>query len=95
MTIKLQQGQLWQQGEEYLRIVRLERLVVKYKSTLAPAANNGIHHRVSKKDFCRRLKKANLPPPAAPVTNATCSTGAATPPYYVAYAPPGCCHGLR
>ncbi len=64
MTIKLRQGQIWQQGEECLRIVRLERLEVEYKSTIALAAKKGTHHRVSKKEFCRLLKKAALLPPA-------------------------------
>lgn len=64
MTIKLRQGQIWQQGEEYLRIVRLERLEVEYKSTIALAAKKGTHHRVSKKEFCRLLKNATLLPPA-------------------------------
>lgn len=66
MTIKLRQGQIWQQGEEYLRIVRLERLEVEYKSTIALAAKKGTHHRVSKKEFCRLLKNAALLPPAEP-----------------------------
>lgn len=64
ITIKLRQGQIWQQGEEYLRIVRLERLEVEYKSTITPTAKKGTHHRVSKKEFCRLLKNAALLPPA-------------------------------
>jgi hypothetical protein len=32
MTMKLQQGQVWKQGREYIRIVRLERIEVEYKS---------------------------------------------------------------
>ena len=63
ITIKLRQGQVWQSGEEFLRIVRLERLEVEYKSTITPTAKQGIHHKVSKKEFCRRLKKATLLPP--------------------------------
>jgi hypothetical protein len=64
ITIKLRQGQIWQSGEEFLRIVRLERLEVEYKSTITPTAKKGIHHKVSKKEFCRRLKQATLLPPA-------------------------------
>ena len=70
-TIKLRQGQIWQLGGEYLRIVRLERLEVEYKSTTTLAAKQGTHHKVSKKEFCRLLKKATLllpteiPSPAA------------------------------
>ncbi|MCC6821026.1 MAG: hypothetical protein IT579_09875 [Verrucomicrobia subdivision 3 bacterium] len=62
ITIKLRQGQVWQSGGEFLRIVRLERLQVEYKSTITLAAKKGIHHRVSKKEFCRLLKKASLLP---------------------------------
>ncbi len=64
ITIKLRQGQIWQSGEEFFRIVRLERLEVEYKSTITPAAKKGTHHKVSKKEFCRLLKKAALLPPA-------------------------------
>ncbi len=64
ITIKLRQGQIWQSGEEFLRIVRLERLEVEYKSTITPIAKKGNHHKVSKKEFCRLLKKATLLPPA-------------------------------
>jgi len=64
MTIKLRQGQIWQAGEEYLRIVRLERLKVEYKSTLRPTAKKGTHHEVGKKEFCRLIKKAVLLPAA-------------------------------
>jgi hypothetical protein len=66
ITIKLRQGQIWQQGEEFLRIVRLERLEVEYKSTITPAAKKGTHHKVSKKEFCRLLKKATLLPQPNP-----------------------------
>ena len=60
MTIKLQQGQVWKRGEEYIRIVHLERLEVEYKSTTTLAAKKGIHRKVSKKEFCRLLKQAKL-----------------------------------
>ena len=58
--MKLRQGQVWKQGEEYLRIVRLARLEVEYKSMPDLSSNKGTHHHVSKKDFCRLLKKATL-----------------------------------
>ena len=59
-TIKLRQGQIWKKGEEYLRIVRLERLDVEYKSMTDPATKDGTHLRISKKEFCRLLKNAEL-----------------------------------
>ncbi|HTI98029.1 MAG TPA: hypothetical protein VL527_03920 [Dongiaceae bacterium] len=64
-TLKLQQGQIWKRGAEYLRIVRLERLEVEYKSLLDPASKTGSHHVTTKKEFCRLLKTAELLPPAA------------------------------
>ena len=69
-SIKLRQAQVWQLGEEYLRIVRLERLEVEFKSTATLAAKKGIHRKASKKAFCRLLKNATLltsdEPPATP-----------------------------
>lgn len=58
--VKLRQAQVWKRGEEYLRIVRLERLEVEYKSTTSPTAKKGTHHTVSKKEFCRLIKQAEL-----------------------------------
>jgi len=63
MTLKLQQGQVWKAGTEYLRIVRLNRLEVEYKSLLDLASPDGTHHRATKKEFCRLLKTAMLLPP--------------------------------
>ena len=61
--MKLQQGQVWKQGGEFLRIVRLERFEVEYKSLLCATSRTGTHHHTSKKEFCRLLKKALLLPP--------------------------------
>ncbi|MEN9573593.1 MAG: hypothetical protein RL514_1448 [Verrucomicrobiota bacterium] len=62
--LKLQQGQIWKQGDTYLRIVRLERLAVEYKTTPSPAAKSGLNHQVTKKEFCRLIKAATLLPAA-------------------------------
>jgi len=70
--MKLRQGQVWKHDEEYIRIVRLERLQVEYKSTTSSAAKKGTHHKASKKEFCRLLKKATLVGPAE-------TPGASTP----------------
>jgi hypothetical protein len=61
--IKLQQAQVWKHGKEFLRIVRLERLVVEYKSTTSLTAKVGTHHKVTKKEFCRLIKTATLQRP--------------------------------
>ena len=64
MSLKLRQGQIWKRGEEYIRIVRLERLEVGYKTftSFKPGAE-GKHHVTSKKDFCRLLKECKLQEP--------------------------------
>ena len=58
--MKLLQGQVWQCGEKFVRIVHLERLEVGYKSATNPKFTDGEHQHTSKKDFCRLLKGATL-----------------------------------
>lgn len=58
--MKLQQNQVWQQGERYLRIVQLERMSVDYKLLQDPSKKEGTHHHATKKEFCRLLKGAGL-----------------------------------
>ena len=62
--MKLCQGQVWKQGGEYIRIVRLERLEVEYKSMTSLAGKAGTKIVTSKKDFCRLLKSAHQLQPA-------------------------------
>ena len=59
-TIRLQQDQVWKRGDEFLRIVHLERLEVEYKSVKSLTTREGTRHHVSKKEFCRLLKTASL-----------------------------------
>ena len=58
--MRLQQGQIWQQGEVFLRIVHLERLEVQYKVVTNIYTNAGTHHKATKKEFCRLIKGATL-----------------------------------
>jgi hypothetical protein len=58
--MKLCQGQVWKSGREYIRIVKLERLAVAYKSMPNLGNKEGTLHQTSKKDFCRLLKGARL-----------------------------------
>ncbi len=58
--IKLQQNQVWRQGERYLRIVQLERMTVDYKLMQDLTIKEGSHHHTTKKEFCRLLKGATL-----------------------------------
>jgi len=67
MSLKLRQGQVWQSGEEFIRIVQLKRLEVSYKVVKSLKSGDGEHHQTSKKDFCRLLKSATLLAPKAPV----------------------------
>jgi uncharacterized protein (DUF169 family) len=70
MALKLQQGQVWKYGEEFIRIVHLERLEVAYKMVKNLETGEGTHHHASKKEFCRLLKSATLlapKPPAKPL----------------------------
>jgi len=62
--MKLRQNQVWKQGDEFLRIVALERLEVQYKNVTNPATGERKHHRVTKKEFCRLIKGAKLLAPA-------------------------------
>ncbi len=62
--MKLCQGQVWKSGKEYIRVVKLERLAVEYKSMTNLGNKEGTLHLTSKKDFCRLLKGARLLQPA-------------------------------
>jgi hypothetical protein len=74
--MRLQQGQLWKCGDEYVRIVHLDRKEVGYKSAASLEFTAGKNLHTSKKDFCRLLKGAVMltpeppakasPPPAPP-----------------------------
>jgi len=60
MALKLRQGQIWKHGDGFIRIVRLERLEVGYKTFKSFKTAAGTHHETSKKDFCRLLKGCTL-----------------------------------
>ena len=60
MALRLQQGQVWKLGDEFIRITRLERLAVGYKLCRNLKAGEGKHLEVTKKEFCRLLKTATL-----------------------------------
>ncbi len=60
MTLKLSQNQVWRSGEQYLRVVHLDRREVRYKAIYDLLSGEGEHHHVSKKEFCRLIKGATL-----------------------------------
>jgi len=82
--MKLQQGQVWKCGGEYVRIVQLKRLEVGYKSASNLKFSDGKHQQTSKKDFCRLLKGATLVNPAARKTLTAASAGGLNVPAAVA-----------
>lgn len=59
-SMKLEQGQIWQRGEVYFRIVEWARLSIEYKVMKDPVSKLGTLHKVTKKEFCRLLKGAVL-----------------------------------
>ena len=71
MALKLRQGQVWQHGDEFIRIVQLERLEVGYQVLKNLKSTAGEHRQTSKKDFCRLLKSAKLLEPKAPAKPST------------------------
>ena len=58
--MRLQQNQVWKQGDRYLRVVRLERLRVEYKTMKDLSTKEGMPDQSTKKEFCRMLKGATL-----------------------------------
>jgi hypothetical protein len=58
--IQLAQNQLWKKGDQYFRIVIWERLAIRYKQTDSAEATEGTLHDVTKKEFCRLIKGAEL-----------------------------------
>lgn len=87
MAIRLQQGQIWRHGEEFIRLVQLERLTVRYKVVRVLGTHDGPHHEVSKKEFCRLIKSATLLTPAEVARAAKDLPPSAPPPAPV---PPAC-----
>lgn len=62
--MRLEQGQVWKQGELFYRIVQLERKAVEYKEMLNKVSFHGTHRYATKKDFCRLIKGATLLKPS-------------------------------
>ena len=67
--MKLQQGQLYKCADAVVRIVKLERMAVAYKATPLPKPSGevdpdvpaeGVRCEVTKKEFCRLIKGADL-----------------------------------
>lgn len=63
--MKLEQGQIWKQGADYYRIVHWSRMAIQYKLMGNPVSKIGTVHDVSKKEFCRLIKGAELLSPTS------------------------------
>jgi hypothetical protein len=61
--VRLFQDQLYRKGEKFIRIVRLDRYEVEFKSTTGDPKAEGVIAVLAKKEFCRLLKGMALVPP--------------------------------
>lgn len=74
--MKLEQGQIWKKDDDYLRIVEWARMSIEYKLMKDPLTKEGTLHKVTKKEFCRLLKGAELIElPKAPAEDAEETAG--------------------
>ena len=73
--MKLEQGQIWKQGDDFFRIVEWARLAIDYKVMKDPSTREGTRHRVTKKEFCRLLKGAVLLTPENPAAGQDPASG--------------------
>ncbi|TLD72244.1 hypothetical protein FEM03_02485 [Phragmitibacter flavus] len=64
--MKLLEGQLWKVGDIYWRILHRDNYRVVYKAMKDPETKEGEEHELTKKEFCRLIKKAELLTPANP-----------------------------
>jgi hypothetical protein len=60
--MKLGQGQIWQRAGELIHIIRVERLEVEFKVKKRLSDKGGPNQTLTKKEFCRLLKTAELIP---------------------------------
>jgi hypothetical protein len=58
--MKLEQGQVWKAGDDFYRIVKWARLVIEYKHFTDWETKEGELHQVTKKEFCRLIRHAEL-----------------------------------
>ena len=61
--MRLFQDQVYQKGDRFIRIVRLDRYEVEYKDTTGSVKGEGTLAVLQKKPFCRLLKGMTLVPP--------------------------------
>jgi hypothetical protein len=62
--MRIYQDEVYRKGEKYIRILRLDRYEVEFKTTTAGPKGEGPVTVATKKEFCRLLKGMELVPPA-------------------------------
>lgn len=65
MALRLRQAQIWKHADGFIRIVKLDRLEVRYMTFKHVEVGVGKHHLATKKEFCRLLKSCTLHDPKA------------------------------
>ncbi len=65
--MRLYQDEIYQKGEKLIRIVRLDRYEVEFKTMTSDPKGPGEVTTMVKKEFCRLLKGMTLVPPVKKV----------------------------
>jgi hypothetical protein len=65
--MRLYQDEVYQKGEKWIRIVRLDRYEVEFKTMTGDPKGPGEVTTMVKKEFCRLLKGMTLVPPVKKV----------------------------
>lgn len=58
--MRLFQDQIYQKGNQFIRIIRLDRYEVEFKTTQGDPKGDGPVEVFKKKEFCRLLKHSTL-----------------------------------
>ncbi len=61
--MRIYQDEIYRKGEKFIRIVRLDRYEVEYKTMNGDPRGEGPIAVATKKEFCRLLKGMELMPP--------------------------------
>ena len=61
--MRIYQDEIYQKGAKFIRIVKLDRYEVEYKTMDGSPKGEGVVAVASKKEFCRLLKGMTLVPP--------------------------------
>lgn len=65
--MRIYQDEIYQKGEKFIRIVRLDRYEVEFKTMTGDPKGEGEVATLVKKEFCRLLKGMTLLPPTKKV----------------------------